>query len=44
MANVNNGGHWVLVTGVGDGYATVNDPGYDRGTYRFNEISQYGWY
>jgi hypothetical protein len=38
IANVNNGGHFVLLTGYsetdGDTFA-VNDPGYDRNTYSY---------
>ena len=41
VANVNNGGHWVLLTGCrGGGVFTVNDPGYNRDTYGILEISQ----
>ena len=41
VANVNNGGHWVLLTGCkGGGVFTVNDPGYSRTTYSMSEISQ----
>jgi hypothetical protein len=39
IANVNNGGHFVLLTGYsvedGDTFA-VNDPGYDRSTYSYS--------
>jgi hypothetical protein len=35
IANVNNGGHYVWVTGVGNGFANVNDPGFNRNTYSF---------
>ena len=41
IANVNNGGHWVLLTGcAGNGNFYVNDPGYNRNTYSIGEISQ----
>ena len=39
IANVNNGGHWVLLTAcAGNGVFYVNDPGYDRQTYTMGEI------
>lgn len=39
IANVNNGGHWVLLTGcAGGGVFYVNDPGYSRTTYKMSEI------
>lgn len=39
IANVNNGGHWVLLTGcLGNGVFSVNDPGYSRTTYSMGEI------
>ncbi len=39
IANVNNGGHWVLLTGcAGGGVFYVNDPGYSRSTYSMDEI------
>lgn len=45
IANVNNGGHFVLLTGYsevdGDTFA-VNDPGYDRATYSYkNDVVGY---
>jgi hypothetical protein len=41
IANVNNGGHWVLLTGcAGNGVFYVNDPGYSRTTYGIWEIGQ----
>lgn len=41
IANVNNGGHWVLLTGcAGGGNFYVNDPGYNRNTYSIGEILQ----
>lgn len=39
IANVNNGGHWVLLTGcAGNGVFYVNDPGYSKTTYKMSEI------
>ncbi len=39
IANVNGGGHWVLLTGcAGNGVFYVNDPGYSRTTYKMSEI------
>eukprot|EP00981_Chlorochromonas_danica_P006722 scaffold1463_cov189-Ochromonas_danica.AAC.17 len=39
IANVNNGSHWVLLTGCqGGGVFQVNDPGYNRATYSMSEI------
>jgi hypothetical protein len=39
IANVMNGGHWVLLTGcLGGGVFTVNDPGFSRDTYGIWEI------
>src|SRR3546814_2285343 len=38
VANVNGGGHWVLLTGCnGNGYFRVNDPGYNRDSYHISE-------
>ena len=39
VANVHNGGHWVLLTGCrGGGVFDVNDPGYSTTTYTKSEI------
>lgn len=39
VANVHNGGHWVLLTGCnGNGVFRVNDPGYSTTTYKKSEI------
>lgn len=39
IANVNGGGHWVLLTGCkGNGVFTVNDPGFSKTTYTKSEI------
>ncbi len=39
VANVNNGEHWVLLTGcLGGGVFTVNDPAFNRDTYGIWEI------
>jgi hypothetical protein len=41
VANVHNGGHWVLLTAcAGNGVFYVNDPGYNTATYTFGEIVQ----
>eukprot|EP01012_Entosiphon_sulcatum_P002857 TRINITY_DN1070_c0_g1_i1.p2 TRINITY_DN1070_c0_g1~~TRINITY_DN1070_c0_g1_i1.p2 ORF type:complete len:221 (+),score=34.69 TRINITY_DN1070_c0_g1_i1:40-702(+) len=41
IANVNNGQHWVLLTGCqGNGVFSVNDPGYNRATYTLGDIVQ----
>ncbi len=41
IANVNGGGHWVLLTGcAGGGVFYVNDPYYSRSTYSMSEILQ----
>ena len=39
IANVNDGGHFVLLTGYGDDGDTfaVNDPGYTRNTYSYKD-------
>jgi hypothetical protein len=39
IANVHNGGHWVLLTGCAGGDVFyVNDPGYSTTTYRHSDI------
>ncbi len=39
VANVQGGGHWVLLTAcLGGGNFAVNDPGYNRASYSFGEI------
>lgn len=39
IANVHNGGHWVLLTGCnGNGVFRVNDPGYSTTTYKRSDI------
>jgi hypothetical protein len=39
VANVNGGGHWVLLTKcLGGGVFAVNDPGYSRTTYSMGDI------
>ena len=39
VANVHNGGHWVLLTGCrGNGVFDVNDPGYSTTTYKKSDI------
>ena len=40
ILNVNNGGHWVLMTGIsGDNYS-VNDPGYSKTSYPKTGVTQ----
>ena len=39
-----NGAHWVLVTGGGDGYFTVNDPKFEKAVYNVGDVSMFGWY
>lgn len=39
VANVHNGGHWVLLTGcAGNNVFYVNDPGYSTTTYKHSDI------
>jgi SH3-like domain-containing protein len=38
ILNVRNGGHWVLCTGVTGSGFTVNDPGFNVGSYSFGEV------
>jgi len=41
IANVNGGKHWVLLTGCsGNGVMLVNDPGFNRASYKMSEIVQ----
>jgi hypothetical protein len=41
VANVHNGGHWVLLTAcAGNGVFYVNDPGYSTTTYKMSDIVQ----
>ena len=42
ILNVNNGGHWVLGTGVSGSNFLVNDPGYSRTSYAFSEVKDSG--
>ena len=44
ILNVNNGGHWVLVTGISGSSYLVNDPGFARTSYGFGEVSEAGIY
>lgn len=44
IANVDRGNHWVLVTGAGNGYYNINDPGYNRETVPSGQVVQFGWY
>ena len=44
ILNVNNGGHYVLMTGhTASGY-TVNDPGFNKGSYTNGEVVKAGIY
>ena len=39
VANVHNGGHWVLLTGcLGNNMYSVNDPGYSTTQYSHSEV------
>eukprot|EP01117_Protostelium_nocturnum_P016371 TRINITY_DN6473_c0_g1_i1.p1 TRINITY_DN6473_c0_g1~~TRINITY_DN6473_c0_g1_i1.p1 ORF type:complete len:171 (-),score=38.42 TRINITY_DN6473_c0_g1_i1:68-580(-) len=39
IANVRNGGHWVLITGyAGNSTFYVNDPGYNTQTYTYSQM------
>jgi hypothetical protein len=39
VANVNGGGHYVLLTAcLGNGVFAVNDPGYSKTSYKMSEI------
>lgn len=38
------GQHWVLMTGCGDGWISVNDPGFNVDGYPFGEVVQFGIY
>ena len=44
ILNVNNGGHWVLMTGISGSSYLVNDPGYARTSYGFGEVVEAGIY
>ena len=38
ILNVNNGGHWVLATGISGNTIYVNDPGYSRSSYDISQV------
>ncbi len=38
LLNVNNGGHWVLMTGFSGANFLVNDPGYSKSSYTQSQI------
>jgi hypothetical protein len=41
IANVHNGGHWVLLTAcAGGGTFYVNDPGYNTATYHLSDFKE----
>jgi hypothetical protein len=45
IANVRNGGHWVLLTGHNGGTVfNVNDPGYSQVTYNYSDFVGYAVY
>ncbi len=44
ILNVNNGGHWVLMTGISGSNYLVNDPGFSRTSYGFGEVVEAGIY
>ena len=44
VLNVNNGGHWVLMTGISGTNYLVNDPGYARTSYSQTEVVNSGIY
>ena len=44
ILNVNNGGHWVLMTGISGSSYLVNDPGFARTSYSFGEVVDAGIY
>ena len=42
VLNVNNGGHWVLMTGISGSQYLVNDAGYDKTGYYKTEVVNSG--
>jgi hypothetical protein len=44
ILNVRNGGHWVLCTGLGNGYFSVNDPGFNVAKYTDAQVVLAGVY
>ena len=42
MLNVNNGGHWVLMTGISGTNFLVNDPGFSKSSYTQGEVVNSG--
>ena len=44
ILNVNNGGHYVLMTGHSSTAYNVNDPGFARGSYTNGEVVKAGIY
>ncbi|CAD8103044.1 unnamed protein product [Paramecium primaurelia] len=44
ILNVNNGGHYVLMTSYSGDTFNVNDPGYSRSTYSANEVKEAAYY
>jgi hypothetical protein len=44
ILNVNNGGHYVLMTGVSGSSFLVNDPGFSKTSYPQSEVVKAGYY
>ena len=44
MLNVNKGRHWVLMTGYNDTAFKVNDAGFNRDGYLYEEVVNSGLY
>lgn len=44
ILNVNNGGHYVLMTGVSGSDFLVNDPGFNKSYYPQSEVVRAGYY
>ena len=44
VLNVNNGGHWVLMTGISGTNFLVNDPGFSKTSYTQGEVVGSGVY
>ena len=42
ILNVHNGNHWVLTTGVSGTNFSVNDPGFNTGSYPQSEVVRAG--
>ena len=44
VLNVNNGGHWVLMTGISGTNFLINDPGFTKSSYTQSEVVGSGVY